>query len=67
MAVGYIESATTALSKYALIYSGLTGDPFMNSARRAKALTGGIEAKAGKVGRRGFGAERVLSLCVMFM
>jgi hypothetical protein len=60
MAVGYLETVTTALSKYALIYSGLTGDPFMNSARRVKALTGAIEAKAGKVGRRGFSAERNL-------
>ncbi|KAF5368765.1 hypothetical protein D9615_010409 [Tricholomella constricta] len=53
MAAGYLETATTALSKYALIYSGLTGDPFMNSARRARALTSGVEAKAGRSGRKG--------------
>lgn len=67
MAVGYLETVTTALSKYALVYSGLTGDPFMNSARRARALTSGIEAKAGKAGRRGLGAERkYVHLCLFF-
>lgn len=58
MVVGYLETVTTALSKYALIYSGLTGDPFMNGARRAQALTTAVEAKAGRVGRKRFSAER---------
>ncbi|KAF9462686.1 plasma-membrane choline transporter-domain-containing protein [Collybia nuda] len=62
MAVGYLETITTALSKYALIYSGLTGDPFMNSARRAQALTGAVEAKTGHLGRRRFSAEPPLML-----
>ncbi len=49
--VGFLEGITTALSKYALVYVGITGDPFMPSARRARALTS-------KVGKRGFSAER---------
>jgi hypothetical protein len=58
MALGYLDNATTALSKYALVYAGLTGDAFMPSARRARALTSGVEANSGKFGRRGFSAER---------
>jgi len=45
LAVGYLNGVTMALSKYALVYSGLTGDAFMPSARRAKALTASVEAK----------------------
>ncbi|KAF5323828.1 hypothetical protein D9611_008294 [Ephemerocybe angulata] len=41
--VGYIEGTTTALSKYALVYTGITGDSFMGSARRARALTSAVE------------------------
>ncbi|KAG6829364.1 hypothetical protein H0H87_011673 [Tephrocybe sp. NHM501043] len=62
MAVGYLEAVTTALSKYALIYTGLTGDSFMNSARRAKALTTGAEAKTGRNARKGYGTEPPLML-----
>jgi len=51
MAVGFLDSVTTALSKYALVYVGLTGDPFMPSARRTRALTS-------KAGRGGLSAER---------
>jgi len=61
MAVSFLENATTALSKYALVYAGLTGDAFMPSARRAKALTTGV----GKFGRRGFSAERGYSITMM--
>ncbi|KXN91452.1 hypothetical protein AN958_00714 [Leucoagaricus sp. SymC.cos] len=61
LAVGYLDGVTTALSKYALVYSGLTGDPFMPSARRAKALTASVEAKM-KQGRKKFGAEPPLTL-----
>ena len=39
MSVGMLEGVTTALSRYALVYTGLTGDGFFASARRAKALT----------------------------
>ncbi|KAK0496810.1 plasma-membrane choline transporter-domain-containing protein [Armillaria luteobubalina] len=53
--VGFLEGITTALSKYALVYVGITGDPFMPSARRARALTN-------KVGKRGFSAEPPLTL-----
>lgn len=56
LVVGYLETVTTALSKYALVYAGLTGDPFMNSARRVRALTASVEAKAG---RKGYGVERM--------
>ncbi|KAG6887571.1 hypothetical protein C0992_011769 [Termitomyces sp. T32_za158] len=62
MVVGYLEGVTTALSKYALVYAGLTGDPFMSSARRAQALTNGVEAKTGRNARRGFGTEPPLLL-----
>ncbi|KAK0211275.1 plasma-membrane choline transporter-domain-containing protein [Desarmillaria ectypa] len=53
--VGFLEGITTALSKYALVYVGITGDPFMPSARRARALTN-------KAGKRGFSAEPPLTL-----
>lgn len=61
MAVGYLDTVTTALSKYALVYTGLTGDPFMPSARRAKALTAAVEAKV-KHGKRKSSAEPPLML-----
>lgn len=61
MAVNYLESATTALSKYALVYAGLTGDPFMQSARRARALTSSVEEKIGRYGRRKISSERQFS------
>lgn len=43
MAVGYLEATTNSLSTYALVYTGLTGDAFFPSARRARALTGALE------------------------
>jgi hypothetical protein len=58
VAINWLESATTALSKYALVYAGLTGDPFMHSARRARALTTSVEGKVGRYGRRKISAER---------
>lgn len=57
LAVGYLDGVTTALSKYALVYSGLTGDPFMPSARRAKALTATVETSV-EQGRRKVRSER---------
>lgn len=60
LAVGYLEAGTTALSRYALVYAGLTGDPFMPSARRARALTVAAETGVGK--KRGFSAERRCSV-----
>ncbi|KAG5337824.1 hypothetical protein C0989_008650 [Termitomyces sp. Mn162] len=62
MVVGYLEGVTTALSKYALVYAGLTGDPFMTSARRAQALTNGVEAKSKRNARKGYGTEPSLLL-----
>ena len=44
MAVGYLENVTNTLSTYALVYVGLTGDPFFPSARRSRALTGAVES-----------------------
>lgn len=60
--VGYLDSITAAMSKYALVYSGLTGDPFMNSARRAKALTSSVEVTAVRSGGHAFSVEPPLSL-----
>ncbi|PFH46316.1 hypothetical protein AMATHDRAFT_7977 [Amanita thiersii Skay4041] len=62
MVINYLETVTTALSKYALVYSGLTGDPFMHSARRAKALTTTVEGKVGRYGRRKISTEPPLVL-----
>lgn len=62
MAVSYLESITTSLSKYALVYTGLTGDPFFVSARRARALTVAIEtASAGRY-RKKFKTEPPLRI-----
>lgn len=59
MAVGYLETVTSALSRYALIYTGLTGDPFFPSARRARTLTVAVEtADVGRY-RRKFKTERM--------
>lgn len=46
MLVGYLERVTDQLSTYALVYIGLTGDPCMPSARRARALTGAVETES---------------------
>ncbi|KAL4068171.1 plasma-membrane choline transporter-domain-containing protein [Scleroderma citrinum] len=62
IAVGYLETVTSALSRYALIYTGLTGDPFFPSARRARALTVAVEtADAGRY-RRKFKTEPQLTM-----
>lgn len=60
MAVGYLESITNALSTYALVYTGLTGDPFMPSARRARALIGAVESSSLSKYKRRFKTERKL-------
>ncbi|OSD08429.1 hypothetical protein PYCCODRAFT_1429497 [Trametes coccinea BRFM310] len=62
MAVGYLEAATSSLSTYALVYTGLTGDAFFPSARRAKALTGAAENPALVNYRRRFKTEPPLTL-----
>ena len=61
MAVGYLEAATSSLSTYALIYTGLTGDAFFPSARRARALTGAVENPSLVNYRRRFKTERECS------
>lgn len=58
MAVAYLESVTTSLSKYALVYTGLTGDAFFVSARRGRALTAAVESVSAGRYRRKFKTER---------
>ncbi|KAH9852753.1 plasma-membrane choline transporter-domain-containing protein [Lenzites betulinus] len=62
MAVGYLEAATSSLSTYALVYTGLTGDAFFPSARRARALTGAAENPSVVNYRRRFKTEPSLTL-----
>ncbi|PCH37946.1 hypothetical protein WOLCODRAFT_135946 [Wolfiporia cocos MD-104 SS10] len=62
MAVAYLESVTGMLSKYALVYVGLTGDPFMHSARRSRALTAAVESASGMNYRRRFKTEPSLTI-----
>ncbi|KAF9261477.1 hypothetical protein L218DRAFT_988959 [Marasmius fiardii PR-910] len=50
-AVGYLEGVTLSLSKYAVVYAGLTGEEFWVSARRGSALTAMVASKSGGVGR----------------
>ncbi|KAJ8496243.1 hypothetical protein ONZ45_g12527 [Pleurotus djamor] len=59
--IGTVENITSAFSRYALIYGGLTGDAFMDSARRAQALTRSVEQQA-RVGRRKFKNEPPMAL-----
>ncbi|KAI0636552.1 plasma-membrane choline transporter-domain-containing protein [Trametes polyzona] len=62
MAVGYLEAVTSSLSTYALVYTGLTGDAFFPSARRARALTSAVENPAVINYRRRFKTEPPLTL-----
>ncbi|TFK90285.1 hypothetical protein K466DRAFT_543684 [Polyporus arcularius HHB13444] len=62
MAVGYLEATMSSLSTYALIYTGLTGDAFFPSARRARALTGAVENPSLVNYRRRFKTEPSLTL-----
>ncbi|KAH9917426.1 plasma-membrane choline transporter-domain-containing protein [Fomitopsis serialis] len=62
MLVGYMETITGTLSKYALIYVGLTGDPFFPSARRSRALTATVEHTSAINYRRRFKTEPPLTL-----
>ena len=64
MAVGYLEATTNSLSTYALIYTGLTGDAFFPSARRARALTGAVESSSLANYRRRFKTERMYHIFV---
>ncbi|KAF8447412.1 plasma-membrane choline transporter-domain-containing protein [Boletus edulis BED1] len=62
MAVSYLESVTTSFSMYALVYTGLTGDPFLPSARRARALTAAVESPGAGRFRRKFKTEPQLTM-----
>ncbi|KAI0080525.1 hypothetical protein K474DRAFT_1657661 [Panus rudis PR-1116 ss-1] len=62
MAVGYLENITGTLSTYALVYTGLTGDPFMPSARRSRALTGAVESQSLARYRKRFKTEPPLTM-----
>ncbi|KAI0373081.1 hypothetical protein BV20DRAFT_1014481 [Pilatotrama ljubarskyi] len=62
MAVGYLEAVTSSLSTYALVYTGLTGDAFFPSARRARALTSAAESSSAANYRRRFKTEPPLTL-----
>ena len=59
IAVGMLDGATTALSKYALVYTGLTGDAFFPSARRARALSNAVESSSEGKYLRKFRNERM--------
>ena len=43
IAVGWLEAKSGTLSKYALVYAGLTGAGFWESAKRGRVLVNGIE------------------------
>lgn len=60
-AAGYLEDAAGSLSKFALVYVGLTGEGFWVSARRARALVAGAESGAGRF-RKTFKSEPPLTL-----
>ncbi|TCD70269.1 hypothetical protein EIP91_004170 [Steccherinum ochraceum] len=62
MGVSYLEGVTGALSTYALIYTGLTGDAFMASARRSRALTGAVQNASLARYRRKFKTEPPLTM-----
>ncbi|KAG6331585.1 hypothetical protein ID866_7505 [Astraeus odoratus] len=62
MAVAYLETVTSSLSRYALVYTGLTGDPFFPSARRARALTVAVETSSVGRFRRKFKSEPQLTM-----
>ncbi|OCH93823.1 hypothetical protein OBBRIDRAFT_770801 [Obba rivulosa] len=61
-AVGYVENVTSTLSTHALVYTGLTGDAFFPSAKRARALTGAVESPSLVNYRRRFKTEPPLTL-----
>ena len=58
MLIPYLEAITDNLSTYALIYVGLTGDPFMSSARRSRVLAGAVQNASLARYRRRFKTER---------
>lgn len=63
MIVGYLEGATGALSTYALVYTGLTGDAFFPSAKRSRVLTLAVESSSVVNYRRRFKTDRESRFC----
>jgi hypothetical protein len=63
-AASYLEDAAGSLSKYALVYVGITGEGFWLSARRARALVTSAESGAGRSKKnfRSEGAFRIACL-----
>ncbi|KAI0050892.1 hypothetical protein FA95DRAFT_1555150 [Auriscalpium vulgare] len=59
-AAGYLEDAAGSLSRYALVYVGITGEGFWVSARRARVLTSGVEGNGRN--RKRFSSEPPLTL-----
>ncbi|KAN0129577.1 Choline transporter-like protein [Lactarius tabidus] len=60
-AVGYLEDAADSLSKYALVYVGITGEGFWVSARRTRALVASAENGTGRL-KKNFMSEVPLKL-----
>jgi hypothetical protein len=80
IAVGWLEEKSGTLSKYALVYAGLTGAGFWESAKRGRVLVNGIEGpmvatepvrgeRRNLNRKRRFSSERMFSsflqICVM--
>lgn len=63
-AAGYLENAAGSLSKYALVYVGITGEGFWLSARRARALVTSAESGTGRFKKnfKSEGAFRIVCL-----
>ena len=68
IAVGWLEEKSGTLSKYALVYAGLTGAGFWESAKRGRVLVNGIEGPVVETEprnvtrKRRFSSERMCSL-----
>ena len=62
-AAGYLEDAAGSLSKYALVYVGITGEGFWVSARRARALVTSAESGAGRF-KKNFKSEGAFRVCL---
>jgi hypothetical protein len=59
----FVSNIMASISSYALVYAGITGEPFFQSARRAKALTSsrGLRSKSGCMSNQN-GSELVLTI-----
>ncbi|KII88286.1 hypothetical protein PLICRDRAFT_92036 [Plicaturopsis crispa FD-325 SS-3] len=62
MVAAYGENVGSALSAYALVYVGLTGDEFFFSARRVRALVANVDAETRGGYKRRFKTEPPLTL-----